>query len=75
MKRILSYKRAIGSVLGQGLAQSHRASPVATLKIQKLYGTPVLLSGLASLVLSSGELNILQQQFKNSDQYSKFQCR
>ena len=62
--RITSHKRALGATMAAGLAQSHRANPAAGLKIQQMYGTPVLMSGLASLVLSNSEIDIINHHVK-----------
>ena len=42
----------------------HRANPAATLRVEAVYGVSVLLSGLASLILSSKEENLLDQYYK-----------
>ena len=64
--RIAAHKKALGSVCSAGMARSHRANPAASLRAQHLYGTSVLFSGLASLVLSSAEVNVLETYFKNT---------
>ena len=69
LNRILAHKKAMGAVLSQGLAQSHRSNPAASLKVQQLHGTPVLMSGLASLVLLQTELNSLNQHYKDTIQH------
>ena len=51
-------------VLHGGLARWHRANPVACLRVESLYATPVLLSGLASLVLSNKQENLLDHYYK-----------
>ena len=51
-----------------GLARRQRLNPVASIRILSLYGTPVLLSGLASLVLSSKEISFIDQQHKRTVQ-------
>ena len=51
-----------------GLARGRRSNPLASLKILELYGTPVLMSGLASLVMSSKELSLVDQQLKRTIQ-------
>ena len=51
-----------------GLARGRRSNPVASLKILELYGTPVLMSGLASLVMSAKELSLVDQQLKRTIQ-------
>ena len=51
-------------LLSAGLARGHRANPAATLKIESIYGVSVLLSGLASLVLTSKEETLISQHYK-----------
>ena len=64
--RISSFKGALGSVVSCGLARGSRSNSSASLRILTLYATPVLLSGLASLVLTSKEINCVDQQFKRT---------
>ena len=66
MSRLSAHKRALMSVLPRGLAYSHRGNPAACLRIEKLYATPVLLSGLCSLVLSETEVTMVHQEHKLS---------
>ena len=68
MKRITSHKKALGAVMFAGLAQRHRANPAVGLKIERIYGNPVLMSGLASLVLSGPEQTLLDQHGKQNYQ-------
>ena len=51
-----------------GLAKGHRANPAASLRVETVFAVPVLLSGMACLVLSSKE-----EKFLNS--ISRFICR
>ena len=44
LNRITAHRKALGATLFTGLAQRHRANPLAGLKIERLYGTPVLTS-------------------------------
>ena len=37
-----------------------------TVKVEKLYATPVLLSGLGTLVLSSKEVNLIEQHYRET---------
>ena len=60
--RINAHKRALGAILHTGLARGHRGNPAASLRVQKLYGTPVLLSGLAPLLLTRSEEAMVDQQ-------------
>ena len=47
-----------------GWPPGHRANPAASLRVETVYGVPVILSGLASLVLSTKEENMLGQHYK-----------
>ena len=49
LDRITAQKRAVGSVLSSGLGRGHLSNPAAGLRGMKLYGEPVLFSGLAAL--------------------------
>ena len=62
--RLLSHRKAVYGLLSAGLAKGHRANPAASLRVEAVYGVPVLLSGLASLVLSAKEENMLGQHYK-----------
>ena len=59
LAQMSAHKKALAVVLHAGLARSHRANPSQSLKMEKLYATPVLFSGLASLVLSKDDVNLL----------------
>ena len=56
----------MGAILAAGLARGHRGNPAASLRVHNLYCTPVLFSGLASLVLSSTEVKILDAHYQNT---------
>ena len=47
--RFTAHRKALSSVLHSGIANRHRANPASNLKIEELYGTPFLLSGLRPL--------------------------
>ena len=66
--RITAHKRAVGAVLHVGLARGHRGNPSASFHIHQLYGAPVSMSGLAPLVLSTSEIGIIEQHFKETIQ-------
>jgi hypothetical protein len=59
LARQAAYTRAMFAVLPRGLARRHHGNPAAALRVEQLYGLPVLLSGLASLVLNKTELKSL----------------
>ena len=59
LSRIAMHRKAMFCLLPAGLARKHRGNPAASLKLSQIYCLPVLLSGMASLVLSQAELKIL----------------
>ena len=63
MHRFTAHRKALGAVLFSGLARNHRGNLAAAVKIEKLYALPVLLSGLASLVLTKSEENMIDQHY------------
>ena len=63
--RIAAHRRAVQGILHCGLAKGHRGNPAAGLRLERSYGAPVLLSGVAALVLSSGEMSALHQHYKS----------
>ena len=64
--RFAAHKRAMAGALFCGTAKSHRGNPAASVKVEKLYGMPVLFSGMASLVLTKAEVNMVDQHYYNS---------
>ena len=65
LDRLAAHRRAMQGILHCGLAKAHRGNPTASLRLERSYGAPVLLSGVASLVLSNCELSVLHQQYKS----------
>ena len=55
--RILAHKKSKGVTLHSGTAQNHRGNPAASVLVQRIYNTPVLFSGVSSLLLTSSEIN------------------
>ena len=62
--RLSAHNRAVFSVLSAGLARGHSGNPAAAMRVEKLYGIPVMLSGLATMVLSKTETSLLDGHFK-----------
>ena len=62
--RLSSHRGAVYGLLSAGMAKGHRANPAASLRVETVFGIPVLLSGLASLVLSAKEENLIAQHYK-----------
>ena len=66
LQRISAFKKSLGPLIACGLARGSRSNPAASLRILSIYATPVLLSGLPSLVLSSNEISSIDQQYKRT---------
>ena len=64
--RLTAHKKALASVLHVGAARGHRANPVMSIRVEKLYATPVLLSGIGSLVLLRSEVNLIEKHYCQS---------
>ena len=64
MDRMAAHRGAVFAVLYGGLARGHRANPAASLRVEKIYCVSVLLSGMASLILSDKEEKLLDQHYK-----------
>ena len=63
LNRFSKHKKALGGVLHAGLARHHRGNPAAAIRTEKVYGTPVLFSGLGSLYLKKSEIEQLDQHY------------
>ena len=62
--RITAHKKALGAVLHTGIARGHRGNPAASLHVVQLYGVPVLLSGVSTLVLTKADETLIEQHHK-----------
>ena len=49
-----------------GLSRRHRANPLASLRAETIFATPVLFSGIASLILSKSETDTIAQHVKET---------
>ena len=66
--RISAHRKALLAVLPLGLSRGHHGNPAASLRINQIFATPVLFSGLGSLILSAVETNMLDKYLKNVTQ-------
>ena len=64
--RITSHNKSLYAVLPAGLARNRFANPAASLRVEAVHALPVLLSGVASLVLSGEDTKILHLHHKNT---------
>ena len=67
-QRIVSHKKALASILSLGLSRRHRANPLSSLRAETIFGTPVLYSGVATLILQKAEVDILAHHVKETIQ-------
>ena len=63
--RFTAHKKALAGVLHSGLANHHRGNPASNVRIEKLYATPVLFSGLAALILNKSEILQIEKHYSN----------
>ena len=66
MNRICSHRKALGATLSSGVAQKNRANPLVGLRLENVYVSPVLLSGVASLVLARSETSMIDKHLKDT---------
>ena len=66
LARLTAHKKAVAAVLYTGPARHHKGNPAAGLKLEKVYGLPVLLSGIGSLVLSKAEKQVLNNHHQKT---------
>ena len=66
MKRITEHKSGLCYVLSAGLARGRHGNPAASLRVHDLYGAPKLFSALATLVLTSQELSVLDTHYQKT---------
>ena len=64
VNRLSSHRKAIMAVLPLGLAHRHRGNPITAFHMERLYASPVLLSGLPALVLTAQEVSVLHHHHK-----------
>ena len=65
MDRLAAHRKQLFSLLPIGMARHHNGNPASSLSIESIYCLPTLISGLASLVLSKAEINIIDKYRKD----------
>ena len=66
ISRFTAHRRALAANLFVGNARSHRGNIAASLKLEKIFALPVLLSGLASLVLTKTQVDMIDHHYLNT---------
>ena len=64
--RFSKHLRALYPVLSAGAARGYSGNPAASLRVEKIYASPVLFNCLGSLVLNRKERYLLHQHHKNT---------
>ena len=62
--RISAHRKQLFSLLPTGVALHHGGNPAASLRVDRIYCLPVLISGLASLHLSKADVTMLNKYYK-----------
>jgi hypothetical protein len=61
-QRLVSYRKALGTILFSGIARPHRGNPLA------LLGVPTLFSRLGTIIINGAETDIINQHVKETVQ-------
>ena len=68
MTRITAHRRAIAAIAPMGLHRRRRINPSASIRIQKIFRSPVLLSGIPTLVLKASDISLVHNYLKRTIQ-------
>ena len=68
LNRIAAHQKALGGIMSFGIAKKRRTNPAVGLHQERVFGVPVLMSGLASLVLSPTDVSMLDSHYKETYQ-------
>ena len=66
LARFSAHKNALAGVLHTGIARNHRGNPASSVRVNKMYAIPVLLSGIGPLVLTKSEIATIEQHHKET---------
>ena len=66
LNRICAHRKALHGIGAAGVAKKARVNPLVALKLQQVYGCPVLMSGVASLALSGHEVSVFDKHLKET---------
>ena len=67
-QRIVSHRGAPANILSMGMSRRHRANPIASLRAETIFATPVLFSGVSSLLISKADTDIIAHHIKEATQ-------
>ena len=66
ISRISSHTKSLHTILSCGMARGHRGNPAASLRVEAIYCSPRLYSGLSTLLLSKAEIAAISSQQKTT---------
>ena len=66
LNRICAHRKALHGIGAAGTAKKARVNPLIGLKLQQIYGCPVLMSGVASLALTGHEIAVFEKHLKET---------
>ena len=69
LNRMCAHRKALHGIGAAGVAKKARVNPLVALKLQQVYGCPVLMSGVASLALSGHEVSVLDKHLRDLPSY------
>ena len=65
-QRIVNHKGSLAKILSMGMSRRHRANPIAALRAENIFATPILFSGMASLFITKAESDVLALHVKET---------
>ena len=66
LARLTAHRRSLASILHTGLARGHRGNPASSIQLHMMYCCPVLFSGIATLVLSNKEIQMVEKHYADT---------
>ena len=66
VNRICAHKKVLRGIGAAGIGKKTRVNPMVGLKLQQIYGLPVLMSGMASLALTGLEISTIDKHLKET---------
>ena len=66
LNRMSAHTKALAAILHTGASRHHRGNPAANIKLDQVYGIPVLLSGLGALVLKKSEVETIDSHIRKT---------
>ena len=65
-QRIVNHRGSLAKIRSMGMSRRHRANPIAALRAENIFATPILFSGMASLLITKAESDVLALHVKET---------